>query len=179
MSKHNPNSESPHNDRTPPANAQGSPSPDFSLDPFHKVIRFVSATIGVVLPAYFSFKALNMNENLPMQYSFGGEITREGPPLEAAMSAWGLGAIIVALAVLSYFPQIFNFPVKITAENMQSQYKNAVQMMIWVSVGLASIMVVMVGDWLGFIPIRIIAIPLVLLGVAIMFFITRMIRGRG
>jgi len=43
-------------------------------------------------------------------------------------STFILGVIVIGLFILNRFPHIFNYPVKITAENAECQYKLATQM---------------------------------------------------
>lgn len=84
-----------------------------------------------------------------MHYNAAGEVTRYGSPNEALLPyLLSLGAFVLC-AALGRFPRIFNFPFQLTEENIQRQYKNAEQMMIWLCAGMALIPVSMAGEWAG------------------------------
>ncbi len=157
---------------------QGRPEPDFVLDPFHRALRAISVAAAVFLPAAFLIWAIDLDQPLPMQYSFSGEVSREGSPTEAVMGLGLLGSVTVGIAVLTRYPQAFNFPFGISGDTVQLQYRNAVQMLIWMAAGMALIMVAMFGNWLGFLPIGVVAAPLAVLGISLVFFFTRMARIR-
>lgn len=154
------------------------PEPNFSLDPFHRVLRIVSVIVVVILPAYSTFRLPALGGELPMQSSFSGEVSRTGSAGEAIMSLLFLAVITVGLALLSRYPQSFNFLVPLTGDTIQEQYQNAVRMIIWIAAALALIGVVMTGTWLGLLPMWAIAVPLVALGGSLIFFIARMFRLR-
>lgn len=180
MSPHNGIGKSPRNRERSMAQSsfRERPTPDFTLDPFHGVLRGASVATAVILPVYFLFRAFRIDGNLPMQYTFSGGVSRVGSPAEAVLGISFLGLITVGVAVLTRYPQFFNFPFGLTEDNIQRQYKNAVQMLIWMTTGMALIMVVMLGSWLGFLPVTMSVLPVAVLGVSLVFFIVRMARIR-
>lgn len=59
-----------------------------------------------------------------------------------------LGLIALFMAALSRFPRILNYPAMLTEDNGQRRYRNAVQLMIGITAGMALIAVVLIGGWL-------------------------------
>lgn len=157
---------------------QDRPNPDFILDSFHRALLLVSLLLAIGLPIYFLLWSFGVSGVLPMQYSFSGEVTREGSTVEGAVTLAVLGATTIGVAVLARYPRVYNFPVTLTEHNVQRQYLNAVQMMCWLAASMVMTMAIMVGSWLGVISAGWNWLPMVLIGGSMIFFITRMFRLR-
>ena len=152
------------------------PEPDFRLDPLHKALLVFSTLLAVVMPIYFWLQTTHMDGTLPMHYNTAGEVTREGSVVEAGITVTVLGLLVIGLVLLSRYPRIFNYPTMLTEHNVQRQYKTSVQMMAWTSVGSAGIMVVMTGNWLGWLSMNWVWLPLGIMIGAVVWCIARMIK---
>ena len=148
------------------------PPAKFTLDFFHRVLLVIGVAVAVVLPVYFLLWTRGMGGHLPMQYDFDGEVTREGSPSEAVIVLGTLGITTLGLAVLTRYPRIFNFPFMLTEHNVQRQYKNAVQMLVWMTAGMALLEAMMVGTWMGVLSASLIWIPVAaILGSTVVFIV--------
>ncbi|MCT1803196.1 hypothetical protein [Kocuria carniphila] len=151
------------------------PQPNFALDPFHKVLLAVSMIAAVALPVYFFLRSFGAQGDFALHYDFTGDVTREGSLQEAAVILVLLSLLTIGCGVLTRYPRIFNFPVTLTRENVQRQYKNAVQMLVWIVAGMAAILAIMVGGWLGILSVDLMWLPLAAMGIVLIVFIRRMI----
>lgn len=144
------------------------PEPTYTLDRLHKLLLIGSALGAVILIVYFVFRAAGMD----------GEVQREGSVWEGIGTLSMLGATTIGIAVVARYPRIFNFPFLLTADNVQRQYKNAVQMMAWLAFSCVLVMVVMVGNWAGALAANWIWLPMAIMIVSMIFFITRVFKLR-
>ena len=146
------------------------------MDPVHRALRAGTVVAAVLVPLYFLVGSLGLASELPMQYSFDGEVSRTGSVTEARVTVAVLGVVPIGLIVLARFPHTFNYLVAITEDNKLRQYRNASQMMIWIAVAFVVIQIVMVGTWLHGLPIILVFVPLAGMGAAIIYFLSRMLR---
>lgn len=149
---------------------------NITLDPVHRALRAGTVVAAVLVPLYFLVGSLGIEDELPMQYSFDGEVSRTGSVTEARVTVAVLGVVAIGLIVLARFPHTFNYLVAITEDNKLRQYRNASQMMIWIAVAFVVIQIVMVGTWLHGLPIILVFVPLAGMGAAIIYFLSRMLR---
>ncbi|MCT1616621.1 hypothetical protein GKZ75_02295 [Kocuria indica] len=154
------------------------PPAEFMLDLFHRALLVISVVLAAGLPVYFLLWARGIGGPLPMQYGVDGEVTREGSPAEAVIVLSVLGITTIGLAVLTRYPRIFNFPFMLTEHNVQRQYKNAVQMLVWVAAGMALLEVVMIGVWMGVLSENLFWIPVAAILGSTVVFIVRMFKLR-
>lgn len=154
------------------------PRPNFTLDPFHKVLLAVSMISAVGLPVYFFLRSSGAQGNFALHYDFTGDVTREGSFQEAAIILVLLSLLTIGCGLLTRYPRIFNFPVTLTRDNVQRQYKNAVQMVVWIVAAMAAILAIMVGGWLGILSVDLMWLPLATMGIILIVFIRRMIKLR-
>lgn len=152
------------------------PKPNFRLDALHRGLFGISVVIAVTAPVIFWAKTWNMGGTLPMHYNMAGEVNREGSVTEAGITLIVVGLVTIGLVVLRRYPRIFNYPTMLTEDNVQKQYKTAVQMIAWTTLGSALIMVVMTGSWLGYMGITWIWLPLGIMFCAVGVSIVRMFR---
>lgn len=149
---------------------------NITLDPVHRALRAGTVVAAVLVPLYFLVGSLGLASELPMQYSFDGEVSRTGSVTEARVTVAVLGVVAIGLIVLARFPHTFNYLVAITEDNKLRQYRNASQMMIWIAVAFVVIQIVMVGTWLHGLPIILVFVPLAGMGAAIIYFLSRTLR---
>lgn len=149
---------------------------NITLDPVHRALRAGTVVAAVLVPLYFLVGSLGLASELPMQYSFDGEVSRTGSVTEARVTVAVPGVVAIGLIVLARFPHTFNYLVAITEDNKLRQYRNASQMMIWIAVAFVVIQIVMVGTWLHGLPIILVFVPLAGMGAAIIYFLSRMLR---
>lgn len=154
------------------------PEPTYTLDPLHKLLLVGSVIVAVVSFVYFVILAWGVDGNLPMQYGLDGEVRRGGSVWEGIGTLSMLGVTTIGVAVLARYPRIFNFPFLLTEDNVQRQYKNAVQMMAWLALSCALIMVVMVGNWGAVLSIHWTWLPMAIMIVSMIFFMSRMFKLR-
>ena len=154
------------------------PQPKFELDPFHKVLLAVSMIAAVALPVYFFLRSSGVQGDFALHYDVTGDVTREGSLQEAAIILVLLSLLTIGCGVLTRYPRIFNFPVTLTRDNVQRQYKNAVQMLVWVVTGMAAVLAIMVGGWLGILSVNLMWLPIAAMGIVLIVFIRRMIKLR-
>jgi len=87
-----------------------------------EVTGFVAVLLLFVLPAYF-YK--DLPENIPIHYGFDGT----PDSVKSKATVWMMPVIglilYIGLAVLNRYPHVFNYPVEITHENAEIQYKKA------------------------------------------------------
>lgn len=141
-------------------NFQDRPCPDFALDPFHRMLRIVSVSITVLMPVFFLGMASQLDED-----------SRCNTRLAARSPAWV--HLLKRFSASLGWAQYFNYPCGLTKNNVQRQYLNAVQMMVWMSAAFTIIMVGMAGAWLGLLPRPLVVFPLVLLAATLIYFIAR------
>jgi len=76
---------------------------------------------------------------VPAHYNAKGEIDRWGSKWELAiLPAIGL-ALIAGMTILSRYPHLYNYPVRITEENAAAQYALARRLIAWINLELAMI----------------------------------------
>lgn len=158
--------------------ARSRPKPDFTLDPFHRALLGISVVVPVLLTVLVAIQAPSMPGQVPVHFSLDGSVNRYGSPWEGLWTALGVTVIILVVAVLARFPRIFNYPVELTSRNVQSQYENAVQMMVWLNVSMAVTAVGIVSLWFQLRWFGVVWAGLVLMVVVMGFFIRRMLRLR-
>lgn len=151
------------------------PEPDFALGSLHKALLVGSCLLAVLVPVYFWWQTRDLGGTLPMHYNTAGEVTRAGSVSEAMITVVVVGIATIGLVVLSRYPRIMNFPTMLTPQNVQHHYKVTVQMLVWVAFGSGLIMVVMTGNWLGWLGIGWVWVPLGIMVGTVLFCIGRML----
>lgn len=149
---------------------------NITLDPVHRALRAGTVVAAVLVPLYFLVGSLGLASELPMQYSFDGEVSRTGSVTEARVTVAVPGVVAIGLIVLARFPHTFNYLVAITEDNKLRQYRNAVQMMLWLAATFVGVQIIMVGQWLHGWPIILVFVPLAAIGAAAVYFLSRMFR---
>lgn len=158
--------------------ARSRPQPDFVLDPLHRALLLISVVVPVLLIVLFAVGMSSMPAQVPVQFGLDGSVNRYGSPWEGLWTAVGAAAVIIGVAVLARFPRVFNYPVELTGSNVQAQYKNAVQMMVWLNVSMAVMAMGLTALWIDLLWVNLAWVGLVLMGVSMVFFIRRMLKLR-
>ncbi len=112
------------------------PQPDFTLDPLHRGLLTTSVAVAVLVSVYTLLQIPSMPEEVPIHWSAGGTVSY-GSRGSIAFPILLLLACVIGTAVMTRYPRIFSFPFDLTEHNVQVQYRNAVQMMVWTTVSLA------------------------------------------
>lgn len=121
--------------------------------------------------------ASGMDEEIPVHFGLDGTVNRYGSPWEMMFGIVSVGLCTLLVAVMVPFPNVYNYPTQLTEQNVQAQYKNAVQMMVWLgfSCGLMT-PIIALSSLGGSGTIWPIAIPLAVMFGSMIFFIARMSR---
>lgn len=154
------------------------PKPDFTLDPLHRGLMGFSVVVPVVLLVLVAIRLPSMPDQVPVHFSFDGSVNRYGSPWEGLIAGLVLCAIIIGIAVLARYPRIFNYPTELNSSNVQVQYKNAVQMLVWMNLGIAILAVGSFAVWFDAIPIHLVWVGLAVIGLSAAVFIGRMFKLR-
>jgi len=154
-------------------NAKERPKIKIGLTIFDLVIEIAGLAALVSMWIFLLSAYFKLPEIIPTHYNFSGEADVFGGKSEI----WFLPAIativFIATTILSFYPHIFNYPVKITEENALRQYKNAVMMLrclkllIVVQFELIVIQTIRIADgrvftlgWLQLLPVLIMLVLL-------------------
>ena len=155
------------------------PQPDFTLDAFHRFLLIGSVVVAIGYTAWMIFRIPSMPEQLPMHFAADGSVNRYGSPWELLIPAALLLATILGCALLTRYPRTFNYGTgKITENNIQSHYKNGVQLMVWMTFSATVLLIIslggIAGDW-SMTPAVWIGLGLFI--IPILFFTLRMPKG--
>lgn len=83
----------------------------------------------------------NLPESVPVHYGIDGTVDRYGSK-DSIIWLSSLNTVIVAgLSILSLYPHKFNFPVKITTDNAQTEYSKARMLIISIKFLIAAMFV--------------------------------------
>lgn len=99
-----------------------------------EIITFLCVAFCFVYPAiYYSV----LPEQVPMHFNYKGEVDNYGS--KNSVFVLGIIGAITAFGLykLNQYPHIFNYPVKITPENVEKQYRDAVKMLSYVNLLIA------------------------------------------
>ena len=155
------------------------PHPTFTLDAFHRLLLIGSVVVAIGYTAWMIFRIPSMPEQLPMHFAADGSVNRYGSPWELLIPAALLLATILGCALLTRYPRTFNYGTgKITENNIQTYYKNGVQLMVWMTFSATVLLIIslggIAGDW-SMTPAVWIGLGLFI--IPILFFTLRMPKG--
>ena len=154
------------------------PASKIRLSPFFRALQAGSWLIAVGLPIYFLVAIRRYDGEVPMHFDFTGNVTRTGPATEAIITLVTTALCVIGLLVLARYPRILNFPVMLTEDNVQQQYRYGIELMTWVAAACAGIMVVMAFAQLSGWSINWIWWPLGGMFVAIGYYIWRRLKAQ-
>lgn len=102
------------------------PQPAFVLDPLHRFLLIGSLAGSIGYTIWLAARIPSMPAQVPMQFSADGSVSRYGPSWELLIPASIVLATIIGLAILTYYPRIYNYGVgKVTEKNIQATTRTA------------------------------------------------------
>lgn len=104
---------------------------------FDYIIEYSSFAIVILSVIYTIFHFKNLPDLIPMHFNFSGEVNRYDN--KNSIIALHFFEIITVYGIyyLNRFPQVFNYPQKITEENAAKNYKAATRMMRYMNFFIA------------------------------------------
>jgi uncharacterized membrane protein len=107
-----------------------------------EIVLEMTALLGVVSSLAIGFSYWHsLPAAVPLHFGITGEPDLWGPKL----TFWLIPAIgiisYVAMTLTNFFPNTFNYPVPITPENIQNQYRIARKVLLWMKAELMGILV--------------------------------------
>lgn len=104
-----------------------------------RILEIISFVTVVMLWVYLFTSWSSIPDKIPSHFNAVGEIDSWGSKGSLIGTPVVMTLLYVMLIILSLFPQIYNYPVTITAENAAAQYGNARSLMLWLSLQLVAI----------------------------------------
>jgi len=108
------------------------------LDKLLEAIIWILIIIHWVMVLYFYPK---LPESIPIHFNAHGEVDGYGSPNTLFDLPIISTITIVGMSILCRFPHIFNFPMQITPENIERQYKNAIRLLRVLNLLIATLFV--------------------------------------
>lgn len=90
-------------------------------------LEWLGWTLVTVLWSLCAFAYFKLPETIPVHFDTDGNIDRYGSKLTVWLFPAIATVLYLGLTALCRYPGIFNYPVAITDENRQYQYRNAVR----------------------------------------------------
>ena len=104
------------------------PKPQLTLAPADKIIDIAGWAALILLWFVTLMVYASLPETIPTHFNAAGQADDHGSKMMILFIP-AIGTLLFAgLTVINYYPQAFNFPTAITAENAQRQYANATRM---------------------------------------------------
>jgi uncharacterized membrane protein len=147
------------------------------LDWALEVIGLAALALFVVYPHY-NFDSLP--EIIPQHFNLAGAPDGHGPK-STLLGLPIIGVIVyVGLFVLGFFPQIYNYPVRLTPTNIEEQYRLATRLVRVLRVSSACVVVYLVvsvvqsarGSWQG-LGIAFLPVAVLLMAGPLVYYIVR------
>lgn len=111
-------------------------------DQTQKVLEIIVLICVIFCFVYPSIYYSTLPEQVPMHFNYKGEVNSYGGKDSLFVLAI-IGALTsFALFKLNQYPHIFNYPIKITKENAEKQYKESVKMITYMNVLIAILFVI-------------------------------------
>jgi len=102
------------------------------LDSFDWLLEILSVLLVFILFFIPIYLISDLPQEIPIHFNFLGDPDRYGKK-ETIWVMVVIGFFIyISITVLTFFPALFNYPVKITQENSEIQYKLASRMLRWI-----------------------------------------------
>lgn len=106
------------------------------------VIAIILVIIGWAM-TYLAYS--NLPESIPAHYSIDGAVDRYGSKNSIVWLSVINTVIVAGLSIIALYPHKFNFPVKISPENAQTEYSKARMLIISVKFLIAAMFVYMIN----------------------------------
>jgi uncharacterized membrane protein len=94
-----------------------------------KVLEMTGLFLIVLLWLLTIYNFLRLPSSIPLHFSSSGEPDNYGNKATLFLIPFINTVLFILLSYLNKRPHLFNFPVKITPENAQAQYKNAIRLL--------------------------------------------------
>jgi uncharacterized membrane protein len=120
------------------------PKPQITLAPADKIIE-IAGWAALILLWFITVSAYaSLPETIPTHFNAAGQADDHGSKMMILFIP-AIGTLLFAgLTVLNFYPQVFNYPTAITAENAQRQYANATRMIRTLRLSIAITFAVLV-----------------------------------
>lgn len=106
---------------------------------FQRILEIISFVIVVMLWVYLFKFWSSIPDKIPVHFNALGEVDSWGGKSSLIALSVTMTVLYVMMAILSAFPQIYNYSVAITAENAAAQYENARTLMLWLSLQIVAV----------------------------------------
>ena len=100
-----------------------------TLTPADRAIEKMNLVLFIFLWVFTIYCFLKLPEIIPIHFDAAGRPDNYGTKWSLFLLPVIVSILYPALTYLNKFPEIFNYPVKITAKNAESQYSLATRMM--------------------------------------------------
>ncbi len=98
---------------------------DIPLNTFEIIFQVLSIMIVLYITFLFIFKYASLPETIPAHYNAKGEVDGWGDK-SSVLLLYGICLVMyIGLTVLERYPQLYNYPVQITKDNIKIQYRLA------------------------------------------------------
>lgn len=146
---------------------------------YERVLETIGGVLMAVLIALVALRWPDLPEEIPAHFNIAGEIDRWGGKGELlVLPAVGL-LLYALLTVLSFFPQIWNTPVRVTPENQESIYRSVLDSLLLGKAGLAAIFLYLSYSILSLKPLSGAFLPIVLAAFAALLIFSTIRASRG
>jgi len=105
------------------------PKIELKLSKFDLFLEIIGWVLFVVFWIWIILEYFNLPETIPTHFNFQGEIDSYGSKSSLFLLPAFSTFIFIALSWINRYPHIFNYPVKITEENAETQYRIATRLM--------------------------------------------------
>ena len=103
-------------------------------------LEFMGLSVIALLWIIVFIKYDSMPQEIPMHYDIVGNVDRYGSRLDLFWIAGWATFMYVVIWFLAKFPHIFNYPIKITENNAESQYRLSLRLVRFLNLWVALIM---------------------------------------
>lgn len=107
-------------------------------------MHVVTYTGLIAMFAYVSIQFAKLPAEIPAHYNFEGEVTRIGSKVELWILPIIVTVLVVPISFLCKFPHTFNYPLKITEENVEKVYTDGRLMMASMNLLIVALFFVLV-----------------------------------
>lgn len=114
-----------------------------------KIIELIILLIIIAVFIYVGLSWDNIPKTVPTHYNVSGEIDGYGSKSTIIFMLPVIIIMYTMFSIFSKYPHIFNYIVKITPENMENQYRMAIQLL-----RIMKLEIVLVFSWIVFSMIR-------------------------
>ncbi len=107
-----------------------------------KVVELISLILLILLWVIALINFSSLPSAIPSHFNFAGKIDSYGSRGTIFLLPAIGTAIYAVFTLLTFFPHIYNYPVKITPENAAAQYRLAVSLLRYLKAGIQTLFLV-------------------------------------